>query len=112
TGEEIKIDGLILVSSVNTLRFWPPEMIKEWTTNGVYFKKNNRTKQELPQGFEFLQEVMKSETIWNVEREIKSLIIPIIIIHGENDEAVPLEHGRSLYRWIKETNPHASLKII
>ena len=110
--EKIKIDGLILVSSIKTLYFWPPEMIKEWATNGVYFKKNNRTKQELPQGFEFLQEVIKSETTWNVEREIKSLIIPILIIHGENDEAVPLEHGRSLYEWIKETNPHASLKII
>jgi pimeloyl-ACP methyl ester carboxylesterase len=110
--EEIKIRGIILVSTVKTLYFWPVEMIKEWATTGVYYKKNNRTKQELPQGFEFLQEVMSSETEWNVEREITSLQIPMLIIHGENDEAIPVEHGQALFAWIKETNPEPQLKII
>jgi pimeloyl-ACP methyl ester carboxylesterase len=110
--EKIKPDGIILVSTVKTLYFWPVEMIKEWATNGVYYKKNNRTKQELPQGFEFLQEVMNSETKWNIEREIKSLQIPILIIHGENDEAIPVENGQALFAWIKETNPEPELKII
>jgi len=110
--EKIKIFGIILVSTVKTLYFWPVEMIKEWATNGVYYKKNNRTKQELPQGFELLQEVMKSETEWNVERAIKSLQVPTIIIHGEHDEAVPVEHGKTIFAWIKETNPKSELKII
>ena len=112
TEEKIKIDGIILVSTVKTLYFWPVEMIKEWATNGVYYTKNNRTKQELPQGFEFLQEVMKSESEWNVEREIRSLQIPILIIHGEKDESIPVENGQTLFAWIKETNPKPELKII
>ena len=110
--QEIKIDGVILVSTVKTLNFWPVDMIKEWATNGVVFKKNNRTQQELPQGFEFLQEVLSSEDTWNVERAIKSLPLPILIIHGEKDESIPVEHGRSLFEWIRHTNANASLEII
>jgi pimeloyl-ACP methyl ester carboxylesterase len=110
--ENLVIDGIILISSVKTLDFWPREMIKEWAMAGVFYKKNNRTKQELPQGFEFLQEVLKSNTTWNVEPIIKSLPIPILIIHGEKDESVPLEHGESLYNWVKDLNPKATFKVI
>ena len=110
--ENINIDGIILISAVKTLNFWAAEMIKEWATAGVFYKKNNRTKQELPQGFEFLQEVLRSDTIWNVEAGIKSLEAPILILHGENDEAIPVEHGKTLYAWAKETNPKTVFKLI
>lgn len=110
--ENINIDGIILVSTVKTLNFWPTGMIKEWALAGVYYKKNNRTKQELPQGFEFLQEILKCDNDWNVEQTIQSLNISILIIHGENDEAVPKEHGQSLFNWIKNSNKGAHLRII
>jgi pimeloyl-ACP methyl ester carboxylesterase len=108
----ITIDGIILASAVKTLNFWPAEMIREWALAGVFYKKNNRTKQELPQGFEFLQEVLKSDTVWNVEQSIRSLQVPVLIIHGENDEAIPIEHAHSLFAWIKQPNPKAEFKII
>jgi pimeloyl-ACP methyl ester carboxylesterase len=111
-GEKIKIDGIVLVSTVKTLNFWPPEMITEWARAGVYYKKNNRTKQELPQGFELLQEIINCDNNWNVQQAIQTLDIPILIIHGANDEAVPTEHGESLFSYIKDSNPNARLKII
>lgn len=110
--EKINIHGLILVSTVKTLNFWPSEMLKEWTATGVYYKRNNRTKQELPQGFEFLQEILKCETEWNVKQAIQSLNIPILIIHGSADEAVPVEHGELLYKWIEGNNGNVQLRII
>lgn len=110
--EKIKIDGIILVSTVKTLNFWPTEMLKEWASVGVYYKKNNRTKQELPQGFEFLQEILSCDKDWKVKKAIRSIDLPILIIHGGNDEAVPVEHGESLFAWIKDTNANARLKII
>lgn len=110
--EKIKIAGIVLVSTVKTLNFWPPEVLNEWASSGVYYKKNNRTKQELPQGFELLQEIVSSDKNWNVQRAIRSLYIPILIIHGTNDEAVPVEHGYSIFSWIKDCNPNARLKLI
>ena len=110
--EKIEIDGMVLVSTVKTLNFWPPEMLSEWASSGVYYKKNNRTKQELPQGFELLQEIVNCDKNWNIKQAIQSLWIPILIIHGANDEAVPAEHSESLFSWIKNSNPNAHLKII
>ncbi len=109
--EKININGIILLSTVKTLNFWPPEMLREWAVAGVYYKRNNRTNQELPQGFEFLQEILKCDTDWNVKQGIQSLKIPILIIHGSVDEAVPVEHAKLLYSWIKSANA-TQLKII
>ncbi len=110
--ENITINGIILISTVKQLNFWPNEMMEEWKQNKVFYKKNNRTKQLLPQGEEFLSEVLKSDTEWNVEKEIKKLKIPILIVHGDNDEAIPLEHARKLFEWIKNNNRNSSLEII
>ncbi len=110
--EHIDIAGIILVSTVEQLNFWPQEMLEEWKQNKVYYKKNNRTKQMLPQGEEFLNEVLLSDSEWNVKAEIKKLGQPVLIIHGENDEAVSIEHGLNKYKWIKDSNKNASLKII
>ncbi len=110
--EGLNIAGVILMSTVKQLNFWPDEVIEEWVQNKVSYKKNNRTKQMLPQGEEFLNEVLQSDSKWNVENEIKKLGMPILIIHGQNDEAVPIEHGLDKYEWIKENNKSNSLKII
>ena len=110
--QNINITGLILVSTVKQLDFWPKEMIDEWKRDKVYFKKNNRTKQLLPQGEEFLNEILQSDTTWNVETEIKKLQQPLLILHGENDEAIPLEHSLTKFEWAKKNNDSTSLKII
>lgn len=110
--ENIAINGIILISTVKQLNFWPDEMMEEWKQNKVFYKKNNRTKQLLPQGEEFLSEILKSGTDWNVEKEIKKLKMPILIVHGDDDEAIPVEHGMKLFEWIKNNNKNASLEII
>ena len=112
TGGKKIIDGIILVSTVQKLNFWPAELIREWKVKKVLYRKNNRTKQELPQGPELLEEVLQSETKWNVENAIKSLHEPILIVHGENDEAVPAGHANALFSWARENNTRVSLKIV
>ena len=66
----------------------------------------------LPQGEEFLSEVLQSDTKWNVKDELEKLQQPVLIIHGEEDEAVSLQHGINKYEWIKNNNEHAVFKII
>lgn len=110
--EKIVINGIALISTVKQLNFWPDEMMDEWKQNKIYYKKNNRAKQLLPQGEEFLNEVLQSDSIWNVENEIKKLSQPVLILHGENDEAIPEAHGKKLFEWIHPINKNSFLKII
>ena len=108
----LKPAGIMLVSSVMTLNFWGETMINKWKETGVFFKKNNRTNQELPLGKEFLEEVLNCDHEWSIEKAIKELKTPILIIHGDKDEAVPLESSLSLYEWSKNNNPKNELEII
>lgn len=109
--QQISLQGIILLSTVSTLDFWPAEVLREWASAGIYYKLNNRTKQNLPQGFEFLQEILKSDKNWNVKHAIQSFSCPILIIHGENDEAVGVEHAEALFAWMNN-NHKTQLKII
>ena len=108
----IQLQGIILLNSVSALDFWPPEMMEEWKKSGVFYKKNNRTKQDLPLGREFLEEVLHSAEKWNTATELKAINIPILIIHGDEDEAVPFEHGLKLSNWARETNSNTTLRVI
>lgn len=110
--EGYKIDGIVLVSAVKTLDVWPKSMIKEWENKGIYLMKNNRTKQELPQGKEFLEEIRQANNSWNVQTALKEVTTNFLIIHGEKDEAVPVEHSIILNKWNKQYGHKTILKII
>ena len=107
-----KVDGVILVSPVNSLDRWSEEIMEDWEKNGVRLVKNNRTKQELPQGKEFLEEVKEANGIWNIRNALKGANTNYLIIHGDNDEAVPVEQSIDLNNWNNEYKHNTTLKII
>lgn len=102
----IKLDGIILLNSMRTLDVRTPEIMEEWKANGVYFRSNMRTKQELPQGPEFLAETLASDTTWNMQRIVEKWTIPCFVAHAVDDEFVPFEHGRTIFSWVYKNNSH------
>lgn len=100
----IALSGIILLNSLRTLDVRTPEIMEEWKAKGVYFRPNMRTKQELPQGPEFLAETLASEGSWNLKQVVENLYIPCFVAHAVEDEAVPFEHGRTLFSWVYKNN--------
>ncbi|CAM1363053.1 hypothetical protein [Tenacibaculum xiamenense] len=104
----IPVSGAILLATVKKLDIWSQEVIEQWKTNKVLHKKNNRTKQELPQGSEFLSEVLNASKNWNVQAVLNEIKTPFYYIHGKEDEAIPYEHGVNQFLW-KTLNSELSL---
>lgn len=100
--EGYRISGIILISSIKTLDVWPKSMIEEWEKNGVSYLKNNRTKQDLPQGKEFYQEIKQAHDKWSIHKTLEKVETNFLIIYGEKDEAVPPEHSITLNEWNKQ----------
>lgn len=100
----IEFSGIILLNSLRTLDTKTPEIMEEWKANGVYFRPNMRTKQDLPQGPEFLAETLASDTTWNMQKIVEKLTIPCFVAHAVDDEAVPFEHGRTIFSWVYKNN--------
>lgn len=96
----IDLAGIILLNSLRTLDTRTPEIMEEWKANGVYFRPNMRTKQDLPQGPEFLIETLASDAEWNMQKPVERLKIPCFVAHAVDDEAVPFEHGRTIFSWV------------
>ncbi len=102
----IELAGIILLNSMRTLDVRTSEIMEEWKTNGVYFRPNMRTKQELPQGPEFLAETLASDTTWNMQKVMEKLTIPCFVAHAVDDESVPFEHSRTIFSWVYKNNSH------
>jgi len=102
----ISVNGLIFLNALKTLDVRTKEIMEEWQTNGVYYRNNGRTHQDLPQGREFLEETLAAHDKWNLEKTMGHLMMPILVVHGSADEAVPFEHGLNIFSWIDDNNDH------
>lgn len=97
---------------LSTLNVRSQEVMENWQRNGVWLLRNNRTQQELPQGKEYLEETLASNGKWNLEPVVRSLTVPILVAHAENDESVPLWHGEALYSWCGRNHPATEWFVI
>jgi dienelactone hydrolase len=78
---------------------WPKERLDDWQKSGVEYTINSRTKQNLPLYFQLYEDYQHNKKRLDIQSAIKSLKIPVLLCHGANDEAVPLEKARDLQAW-------------
>jgi uncharacterized protein len=67
---------------------WSEEKIGEWKKTGVAYYLNGRTNQQLPLYYQLYEDHFMNEEKHNILRAASSLLIPLLIIHGTEDEAV------------------------
>lgn len=87
-------------------RFPNKDNLIEWKKEGVHYILNGRTKQKMPHYYSFYEDFIKNEAQLTIQKAVRSLKIPQLIIHGTEDEAVPIKEANDLHNW----NP--SSKII
>jgi uncharacterized protein len=78
---------------------WSDEKIAEWKNTGVQYILNSRTKQEMPLYFQLYENFQEHRSRLDIEKAIHSLSIPVLICHGTEDEAVPVEKAHLLKSW-------------
>lgn len=102
------LEGILLLAPVSRIDFWPEELIDQWKKSGTLMMFNRRTGQDLPHGPEFLEEILEASTTWNVQQALQVIPVDLLVIHGEEDESVSPEHGRTLVRIAQESGHRAS----
>ena len=53
----------------------------------------------MPHYIQFYNNFIKNKTRLSVENAAKKMMIPHLIIHGDNDLSVPFLHAQNLHRW-------------
>lgn len=87
---------------------WDSEQMIDWKNRGVQYRKNGRTGQDMPIGYQLYEDYINNRKRLDVEAAAHQISIPWLIVHGEDDEAVFIKEAYNLRQW----NPHASVAII
>jgi len=108
--EDNRIKKVISLAGVSNYKVRFPQGIalNNWKKDGVYFVENGRTKQQMPHYFQFFTDFIENEERLTINRAVKNLKIPHLIIHGSGDTSVSVEEAKQLHKW----NPKSKLEII
>lgn len=109
TCEDIRINGLITLASVDNLeRFPKDEAFENWKNEGVYYVENGRTKQQMPHFYQFYEDFANDPYRFDVERSMEMAKANVLIIHGTSDEGVSVKNAEHLHI----LNPNTELFLL
>lgn len=77
-----------------------------WRKEGVRYVVNARTGEKLPLGVSLLDDMIQHRD--TIQRACQALVVPLLVIHGDQDEAVSVQAARDLSSWAK----HSQLQIL
>lgn len=78
---------------------WPEERLHEWKETGVQFITNSRTGQSLPLYYTLHEDFLRNAERLDIEKAVRQLRIPTLIVHGSADMSVPTEKAHLLKSW-------------
>lgn len=96
------------VSDFSARFFEGTEAFELWKKDGITYVENARTKQQLPHQFSFYEDFDKNRETYRIERAVRNILKPLLILQGTNDHAVPMKEAENLKSWA----PNAILHII
>lgn len=94
------ISGLALWATISKLDRYTERQKIEWRKKGYFEVINARTKQTFKLNVSLLEDIEKnSDTILNIESSVRNLHKPLLIVHGKQDLAVPINEAEQIYMW-------------
>ena len=93
-----EVSAVAVWSSVSTFDRYSKRQKEKWRNKGIFEVMNSRTKQVMKLNLSLLDdlEVHKDGKL-NIEKAVKELKKPLLIVHGEQDLAVPLKEAENLF---------------
>ena len=92
-----RIQTLVTWSAISTVERYTVQQIESWEKDGFLEFENKRTKQIMRIDIDLIKDIKKNKKKLNILNAASKIEIPILIIHGENDEAVPKVESQDIY---------------
>lgn len=107
SSEESRIKKLVTWASVYDFgTYFSPAELMYWKTHGVIYVKNSRTGQNFPMYYQFVEDFLRNEERFVIEKAISKVEQPMLIVHGTNDETVNINAAFQLKEWNQEAQLH------
>jgi len=99
-----EVKAVTVWSSVSKLDRYSERQKEEWRKKGVFNILNSRTKQVMPLNLTLLEDIEENRDALSIQNAARNLSKPLLIIHGENDLAVPFHEAEQLLKWSDKEN--------
>ena len=96
TATDPRIRALVTWAAICTVDRWPAAQRAAWRAAGVSDVKNMRTGQVLPQYPDVLDDIERNAAALDIPAAAARISVPWLIVHGTEDDAVPLAEGKRL----------------
>jgi dienelactone hydrolase len=97
TPNDPRIKALVTWSAIATVERYTPEQKKLWKSQKYLEFENKRTGQIMRIGRELLDDIRKNKAQLNIPAAAEKLETPTLIIHGQEDESVPVNEAQLIY---------------
>lgn len=91
-----RVRALVTWAAICTVERWTDSQREAWRAAGVQQVKNARTGQVLPQYTDVLDDIERNTSSLDIERAAAGMAVPWLLVHGREDDAVPLLEGERL----------------
>ena len=110
SAEDSRIKSLITWSSPSDLlkRISKNNRLKKWKKDGVVYIFNSRTLQNMPMNYQFYEDCLNNSERLCMQNAIKSISIPHLIVHGDEDSTVSIGEAKQM----KQLNKNVSMIVI
>ncbi|RFZ95501.1 alpha/beta fold hydrolase [Mucilaginibacter conchicola] len=109
TAEDNRVKKLVTMAAIaNFDKLWPKQIEDQWRLQGVIYMKNARTGQDMPYRVTMLEDLDKNPIRLNIQRRAAEISQPWLIVHGDADASVPLQHAELL----NAANLNAKLLVV
>jgi uncharacterized protein len=102
-GADPRVRAVAVWASVSSFGRWSPGTVADWRTRGFVAVENLRTKQVFHLRTDILDDLTAhANGRLSIERACKALQergVPVLVLHGDADEAVRIAEGRAIAEW-------------
>lgn len=103
-----RVQALVTWAAIADADRWSRGTREAWRARGYLEVENTRTGQVLPLGVDILDDLDANASRLDIGAAASRLAIPWLIVHGEEDESVPVADAHRL----AQANPHATSLIV
>jgi uncharacterized protein len=95
-----KVNAYIVWASVDRLDRYTKRQKDEWRKQGFVEVLNSRTNQMMRMNIDLLEDIETNKPgSLSIEKAVKELNKPLLIVHGEQDLTVPIAEGEQIFKW-------------
>jgi esterase/lipase len=97
THSDQRIKSLVTWSAIANVERYSAEEIVQWKRKGYIEIENKRTNQIMRVSTDLLDDIQKNKKKLNILSAAEKIDIPTLVIHGQEDETVPVNEAQMIY---------------